>query len=280
MLRVTVEPRLEKMSAETHFHSDSSFSGSLVAGTAIIQITDPHIFASPEASLDGVNTADSLAQVLSLMRKRDWPPAAVVLTGDLVEKISREAYQNLRATLLELDVSVYCLPGNHDDPELMRRVLPGENIYLVDHALFGEWILIFLNTHLPGNHGGHLDQTALECLARLLRHPQAEHALVCLHHPVVPIGSLWLDAMRLDNPEELFAVLDQQPKVKGVIWGHIHQEFSLYRKGVALLGTPSTCVQFLPGSDRFATDAQRPGYRWLTLGADGRLQSGIVRVPV
>ncbi|MGH8658471.1 MAG: phosphodiesterase [Gammaproteobacteria bacterium] len=268
------------MTTETHLHSDSSFSGPSVAGTRIIQITDPHIFASPEASLNGVNTADTLAQVLSLMRKRYWPPAAVVLTGDLVEKISRAAYQNLRAQLLELDVSVYCLPGNHDDPELMHQVMPGENIYLIDHALFGKWIVIFLSTHSSGNQGGHLDQTALDSLERLLHHPQAKYALVCLHHPVVPIGSPWLDAMRLDNPEELFAVLDRQPKVKGVIWGHIHQEFSLYRRGVALLGTPSTCVQFLPGSDRFAKDPQGPGYRWLTLGTDGRLQSGIVRVPV
>jgi len=267
------------MTAETHFHSDSSFSHPSVTGTRIIQITDPHIFASPETSLDGVNTADTLAQVLSLMRKRYWPPAAVVLTGDLVENVSGAAYQNLRAQLLELEVSVYCLAGNHDDPELMRQVLPGDNIYLVDHALFGEWIVIFLSTHLPGTHGGHLEQTALDSLERLLHHPQAEYALVCLHHPVVPIGSSWLDAMRLDNPEQLFAVLDRQPKVKGVIWGHIHQDFSLYRNGVALLGTPSTCVQFLPGSDRFAKDALGPGYRWLMLGADGQLQSGIVRVP-
>lgn len=268
------------MNAVMHFSSDSSFSGATVAETRIIQITDPHIFASPEERLDGVNTTNTLAQVLSLMRQRCWPPAAIVLTGDLVEKISHAAYQNLRAQLLELDVSVYCLPGNHDDPELMGQVLPGNNIYLVDHALFGEWILIFLSTYVPGNHGGHLDETELARLERLLGHPQAKHALICLHHPVVPIGSPWLDTMRLDNPEELFAVLDRHPKVRAVIWGHIHQEFSLHRKGVALLGTPSTCVQFLPGSDRFAKDPQGPGYRWLALGADGKLQSGVVRVPV
>jgi 3',5'-cyclic-AMP phosphodiesterase len=268
------------MEAAMHLHGDCGSSHALAAATRIIQITDPHIFASPEERLDGVNTTDTLAQVLSLMRTQHWPPAAVVLTGDLVEKSSPTAYQNLRAQLVQLEVPVYCLPGNHDDPALMSRVLPGDNIYLVDHAFFGEWIVIFLSTHAPGNHGGHLDRSALESLGRLLRHPRAKYALVCLHHPVLPIGSPWLDAMKLDNPGDLFAVLDREPKARGVIWGHIHQEFSLYRNGVALLGAPSTCLQFLPKSDRFAPDALGPGYRWLTLGADGRLKSGLVRVPV
>lgn len=269
------------MASETRVHGDreSGFSQPVPSEIKIIQISDTHFFASPESTLDGVNTAESLQQVLSLMRSRDWPPAAAVLTGDLVEVISSAAYQNLRAMLLELDIPVYCLPGNHDDPQLMQRLLPAENIYLVDHALFGEWIVIFLHTYLPGSHGGHLDQEALTRLERLLQHPDAHYALLCLHHPVVPIGSPWLDAMRLDNSAELFGVLDRYSKVRGVIWGHIHQEFCTYRKGVALLGSPSTCVQFLPRTERFARDTLGPGYRWLRLGIDGSLRSGVVRLP-
>jgi Icc protein len=46
-----------------------------------------------------------------------------------------------------------------------------------------------------------------------------------------------------------------------------------------LLSTPSTCAQFRPGSDSFAIDERPPGYRWLDLRADGRLDTEVVWLP-
>ena len=42
--------------------------------------------------------------------------------------------------------------------------------------------------------------------------------------------------------------------------------------------SPSTCVQFAPGSKSFKVDNQPPGYRWLELHIDGRLETGVSRV--
>ena len=44
------------------------------------------------------------------------------------------------------------------------------------------------------------------------------------------------------------------------------------------LGTPSTCIQFAPGSAEFALDEQMPGYRWLHLYDEGQLDTGVSRV--
>jgi Icc protein len=41
------------------------------------------------------------------------------------------------------------------------------------------------------------------------------------------------------------------------------------------MGTPSTCAQFLPGSDRYAIDSRPPAYRLLDLRDDGRIHSEI-----
>jgi Icc protein len=92
------------------------------------------------------------------------------------------------------------------------------------------------------------------------------------------VGSPWLDEIRLNNAEDLFAILDHQPQVRGLVFGHIHQAFSAERKGVALLGAPSTCIQFLPGSQDFALDAATPGFRWLELHPDGGIDTGIERI--
>jgi Icc protein len=50
------------------------------------------------------------------------------------------------------------------------------------------------------------------------------------------------------------------------------------RRGVRLLGVPSTCAQFLPHSEQFAIDPAPPGYRSLTLRADGSIATEVVRI--
>jgi 3',5'-cyclic-AMP phosphodiesterase len=37
-------------------------------------------------------------------------------------------------------------------------------------------------------------------------------------------------------------------------------------------------VQFAPGSEEFQVDTTAPGYRWLRLFDDGRLDTGVSRV--
>ena len=102
--------------------------------------------------------------------------------------------------------------------------------------------------------------------------------MVCLHHHPIRIDSTWLDTMVVDNGADLFAVLDRHPQVRAVIWGHIHQGFSDQRRGVALLGAPSTCAQFKPGVAAAELDEISPGYRWFELYRDGTLRTGIERV--
>jgi Icc protein len=63
-----------------------------------------------------------------------------------------------------------------------------------------------------------------------------------------------------------------------VLWGHVHQEIDWQRNGVRLLASPSTCVQFAAGSEKFRACDKPPGYRWLELHGDGRIGTGVSRV--
>ena len=49
------------------------------------------------------------------------------------------------------------------------------------------------------------------------------------------------------------------------------------RNGVRLMASPSTCVQFAPGSDTFQVDEEPPGFRLLALLPDGSIFSEVVR---
>jgi Icc protein len=107
---------------------------------------------------------------------------------------------------------------------------------------------------------------------------EGRHTLVCLHHQPVAIGCEWLDQQRVADADAFFNVLDRYTGIKAVLWGHVHQEIDRIRNGVRLLASPSTCVQFAPGSERFKVDDQPPGYRWLELHSDGRVETGVSRV--
>jgi Icc protein len=103
--------------------------------------------------------------------------------------------------------------------------------------------------------------------------------LVVLHHQPIPVGSAWLDSIRLMNGPEMLEVVSRHRNVRGILWGHVHQAFDGMHAGVAMMSTPSTCFQFVPGRDDFALDDRPPGYRWLHLYPDGRIDTRVVWVP-
>jgi len=246
----------------------------------LVQITDTHIAREPGPQFDGCDTAVTLAAVLADIRARPRRPDLVFLTGDLVDIPSLEAYGKLRRLLDGLDLPVCCLPGNHDDPDLLRATMQRGRISTPGIVDAGNWRLVLLNDWIPESSGGALAVRELRRLESELEDAGERPVLIAVHHPPVPIGSPWMDAMGMENPADLFGVIDRFTNARALICGHIHQEYEALRRDVQLLGTPSTCVQFSPGATEYQVDAKPPGYRELLLRPDGRFTTRVIRVPV
>ncbi len=244
----------------------------------VLQITDIHVFAGSQGCLLGLNTEQSLKAVLEDITARRLPADLILATGDLVHDGKPAAYGRVYSHLESLRVPVYCLPGNHDEAKTLAMTVRDSLLHYTDQMHKGNWNFIFLDSSIADGDGGHLTAEALQTLeARLAAHPNL-HTLVCLHHQPIPMGSRWLDSMIVDNADEFFSIIDRHNQVRGIVWGHVHQEYDGMRKGVRLLAAPSTCIQFLPGSDKFAVDNASPGYRWLTLHPDGRIETVVHRL--
>lgn len=245
----------------------------------LVQFTDTHLHAAAETRLCGLPTADSLEKVLALARADGWPPDAILATGDLSQDETPESYRRFVEMFEGVGAPVHCLPGNHDVPRRMTEIFsPSGTVQPTRWAGLGAWQVVLLNTSVPADNGGELAPSELEFLEKTLHDNPDRHALVCLHHNPVPAGSAWLDTMKLRNGDAFFAVTDRFPSVKAIVWGHVHQEQDLVRKGVRLLATPSTCIQFLPGSEKFALDTRPPGYRRFTLYPDGKIETAVRRL--
>lgn len=244
----------------------------------IVQITDTHIMADPAARFDSVDCAATLQSVLADIQSADPRPDLILLTGDLVHDPDADAYKRLGGLLAMAPAPVYCLPGNHDHPATMQMHLHAPPVRLDKHVMLDGWQILLLDSWLPNEHAGRLSSAELGWLERALAAHPDRYTLIALHHPPVPVGSPWMDAMSLRNPDDLFAVIDHHDQVRGVIWGHIHQVFESERQGVKLLACPSTCLQFKPLSTDYAVDDQAAGYRWLKLHDDGQLETGVKRI--
>ena len=240
----------------------------------LIQLTDLHIAPGNDA-MWGLDTFASFDRAAAEALEAETSAQLMLLTGDLAQDPVPETYARIRERLKECPVPVYRLPGNHDEPALMHRLLDGGAFRSENCLRQSLWQLILLDSTQPASPAGRLAASELERLGRLLDERPDLHALVCLHHNPVPVNSRWLDTMTVANADDLFTVLDARPQVRGVLFGHVHQEFETRRGGVVYLGSPSTCVQFKRHSPEFALTEMPPGYRHLRLLADGTIESRV-----
>ena len=222
----------------------------------------------------GVATAATLERCVAHARRLHPRPDAILLTGDLVHD-DPAGYALLRAQFGDAGAPVHCLPGNHDDPadvggELDRP--PFVHDFATRH---GAWMFVMLDSTVPGENGGHLDDGQLARLHAALAAQPGLHALIGLHHHPVPHGSAWLDELMLDNADDFFAVLARHDNVRALAWGHTHQPFEGMHGRIRLMGTPSTCMQFAQDSDEFEIDGRPPAYRWIELDPAGGIETGI-----
>ncbi len=247
----------------------------------LLHFTDIHLFADDEGQSKGINTLESFHSVLNLARVNHPDAHAAVLTGDLSQDASAGSYERLAWELEPGPCPAYVLKGNHDDSAAMWVGLTGQKVDVrTDRSFFlGAWQIVLLDSTVPDQVHGALTDATLEWLDRALAAHPRHHALICLHHPPIALGSLWMDAIGLANGDALFAVIDRHPNVRAVLWGHVHQEVDQHHREVRLLSSPSTGVQFAPGEETFALHDAAPGYRWLELADDGVIRTGVVRLP-
>lgn len=252
----------------------------MAAPTHIVQLSDPHLFGDRHGQLLGLETAASFQGVLQRIKDMDPLPDLFLLTGDLAQDHSAAAYRYLWQCLSPFQRPIYWIPGNHDDLGAMGLELTQPPFNPLKSFTVGGWRILLLNSQVTGSVYGQLSPATLDQLAQDLDAATDQPTLLALHHPPFKVGAQWLDGSRLRNPEDLFALLDQHPQVKLVIFGHIHQAFDRQRQDVSYLGTPSTCIQFRPQSNDFSLDTCDPGFRQLWLFADGRFETEVIRVPM
>ena len=221
-----------------------------------IQITDSHI--DDNKLVMGVDSQANLGAIVSMISQKNYE--ALLISGDLTHNGTLESYQTLQKILDPIETEIYVLPGNHDNLSNLSQVF--NKSYLCNFTI-DCWEVITIDSVQVGKVSGRLIDEKLNSLSQEISSSSAKYIVLCLHHPPVSMQSDWDDEMSLENPEDLFAVIDQYDNIKAVIWGHTHQSSEFNRNGVKLFSCPSTALQF-HGSSSI-------GYNHYTLNDNGQI---------
>jgi len=241
----------------------------------LVQVSDCHVSSVPGTLYRGFDPFSGLKGLLPQIRA--FGPDALVLTGDISEDGSTASYCRVHELLRELDIPLLALPGNHDEPEEMRRHFssgPWGGPYF---ERIGDWLIALLDSTIPGGISGELDEAEMDALAAGLADSNARYVLFALHHQPMAMGSRWIDRYALQDGDSFQRFVQDEGRSRGVAWGHVHQAFERKTGDVLWLGAPSTAVNSEPGRERFTPDAAGPACRWLVLQPDGGIGTGLLR---
>ena len=172
----------------------------------IVQLTDLHLFEDPDGLLAGVRTWSTFRAVLDEVKKLHGDLDYLILTGDLAQDEALPTYLMLREALGDWVPCCRIIPGNHDNRAHLRDAFPELFEESQDKLTFalstGGWRILGLDTHVPGQVRGRVDDAQLEWLRAQLASAPATPTLLFLHHPPVPINVGWLDELGLDDAGE------------------------------------------------------------------------------
>ena len=222
----------------------------------LIQLSDCHIDDQPVTM--GINTQANLDAVLQALESQ--PFDQLFISGDLTHHGTAPAYQFLKDRLDQLTPNPLVIAGNHDDKNQLSKFFTQANACVT----LGAWELITIDSVVVGETPGYLEKAELDRLDQLLTNTDAEHVMIALHHPIVGMQSNWNDDWSLTNPKALFALLDNHPKVRAVIFGHAHEAKRFQVNGLDIFSCPSTALQF--------NDEERLGFNRYYLHNDGKLE--------
>ena len=246
---------------------------------SILQITDLHLLTESGKKMCGIDTEKSFCQLLEYAFSQHRSFDLILVTGDLAQTPCQFSYQRIAEELEKYQTKTICLPGNHDDFELMQQLIRSEKVNCNKLTEFTHWQMIALNSQKKGSEGGFLEVTELDFLKASLDKSDL-NTLIAVHHNSLPTHSRWLDTMMIENSEELFSLLKKYPQVKAISCGHIHQQQELIKNNILVLGTPSTCFQFKPNQADYALDDKTPAYRVLQLHPNGTINSEVYHLPL
>ena len=239
--------------SDTHLHRDPNFTGSFVDFSA----------------------TPSVIALIREINQLPFPIDFVLHTGDIMSDPEQpHEYAIARWLMDQLKAPVRFLPGNHDRKEGVQTVLLNGTTDISAPDLRYEFEvngvqIICLDSAVSGCAFGQIDDAQLAWLDALCSADDDRPLIVAVHHHVLPLEAPWLDTICLQNGDVVHAtLLKARSRLRGVFYGHIHENTVTVRDGISYYSVRSCWFQTRTwhGQQQAYTDPIRtPGFNIVTL---------------
>ena len=220
-----------------------------------VHISDSHIGPSTEYVRHGHNAYRCLTAIVEQINSLPTKPDFVIHTGDVVAEPDSDSYRLAADVFSKLNVPIYFVTGNHDRARDIHRFLPmgpkqilSKNLDVLTYAFeVKNFRFLVVDARGPDEidpHGLLSDE-----MLTILRNETSEDGpplTLFSHFPVQPLNSIWMDAyMLVINGEQMHEMLVRvKDRIKGVFYGHVHQNMQTLKDGILYVAVGSTFSQF------------------------------------
>ncbi len=245
-----------------------------------VQISDTHLYLDPEQVTDFIpfSPLPGTNAVIDAVNALPFPIDFVLHTGDVMtDPENAEDYQYAVQLLSRLNAPVYYMPGNHDRTDGMRQYLMPGHVFPSDSQFYYAFEvngvqIVMLDSHIPRTGHGIISDEQFEWLAEICTPSDPRPLVVALHHHPIELGVPWFDTLALRNGQTLHNRLSQvRDRLRGVFYGHIHQNTATMRDGISYFSCLSSWYQLRSwhGQKQPHKDpVQQPGFNVVTVTAD------------
>lgn len=221
----------------------------------IVAFSDSHLARLPADTEHGPDRR--LQQAIELARRHQLD--VVMLTGDIADDASPEAYRRTKAMIDELGSPIIAVPGNHDRTDTVADAF-GQ----VRDMTVANWRIVGLDTTIAGREHGRVDcETAMAILGPDTGQP----TVLAMHHP--PITTSTHPWFQLEGVTKFVTALSQRSDVRCVVSGHLHQAFHVNLGAITYIGCSSTWYSLSHHGDIYELDDGHVGALVIHLHHDG-----------
>jgi 3',5'-cyclic-AMP phosphodiesterase len=208
-----------------------------------LHVSDLHMVGG-NALLYGLNPQERLRACVAHINRHHSDAECVVITGDLTQTGSPEAYALVKSVLADLAMPFHLMVGNHDDRDNFKSAFPDTPIdsegfiqFTLDTSV-GRFICI--DTLERGQPHGTFCDRRRAWLKAQLGAAKGLPVYLFMHHPPFKVGLRRMDEIRLFDSEAFSDLVVGRPNIKHLFFGHLHRPLSGSWQGIPFSNVPGT----------------------------------------
>ena len=217
-----------------------------------VHIGDTHIHSDPAYTLDyaEITPFAGAKALVEHLNNLPFTPDLVLHTGDVAYYPDPEAYTTCKEILGKIKYPTYYVVGNHDDGIALCRYLQPKQANFQPRT-YGDFEIngvqiVFLDSNGPVEPpAGYMVEEQIAWLRKICSARDSRPLIIAVHHNLLPVGIPWLDTyMRTANGEQVHAaILPARDRLRGVFFGHLHQNVDVMQDGILYSSVASSWFQ-------------------------------------